>query len=135
MITPAQRSPFEVLMTLAFGIYCVAGLVAFNQFATTTLQAYPEPWARVFLGLALVTCVLTLAGIAHAHTAVGVLIERAGLVGLSGVCATYTIWAFGNSGKRALAFGLLLGAIAASSAWRTWQISRALGQARKVADQ
>lgn len=130
MINPAQRSPFEVMLTVAFGLYCVAGLIAFDRVATTVLRSYPEPWARVFLGLCLVTCVVTLVGVARANTAFGVLVERVGLVGLGTVCATYTVWAIGNSGLRGLAFGLLLGALAGSALWRAWQITRALGAAR-----
>jgi uncharacterized membrane protein len=130
MVT-STRNPFEVLLVSAFGIYCAAGLVAFDKVATTVLRAFPEPWARVFLGLALVTCVIVLIGIGRSSVAVGVLLERAGLVGLGAVCAAYTVWAFGNTGVRALGFGLLLGALAASSLLRAWQIARALGAARK----
>lgn len=130
MITPAQRSPFEVMLTVAFGLYCAAGLFAFDRVATTVLRGYPEPWGRVFLGLSLITCVVTLVGVVRAHTAFGVLVERVGLVGLAGVCGAYTVWAFGNTGLRGLAFGLLLGALATSSLWRAWQITRALGAAR-----
>lgn len=128
----SNRNPFETLLVAFFGLYCAAGLVAFDRVATTVLRGYPEPWGRIFLGLTLITCVVTLVGIARASTAVGVLIERAGLVGLGGVCGAYTIWAFGSTGLRALAFGLLLAALAASAVWRAWQITRALVVARKA---
>lgn len=117
-------------MTLAFGLYALAGIFAFEKVATTVLRGFPPPWGRVFLMLAFVTCVVVLVGVATAHTANGVLIERGGLVGLAGVCAAYSIWAFGNTGIRALGFGLLLGALAVSSAWRAVQITRALRVAK-----
>ncbi|WP_290055671.1 hypothetical protein [Amycolatopsis solani] len=135
MIGPAQRSPFEVLLTSAFGLYCAVGLVAFDAVATTTIREFPGPWGRVFFGAALAACGTVLFGIGRAHTALGVLTERAGLVALFGVCGCYSVWAFGNTGRRALAFGLLLLALAGASAWRTWQIGRALRTARKAAGQ
>ncbi|MEA5367722.1 hypothetical protein VA596_49885 [Amycolatopsis sp., V23-08] len=119
-------------MTLAFGIYCAAGLAAFGTVATTTIRDFPGPWGRIFFGLALIACVVTLTGVARAHTALGVLTERAGLVAMFGVCSCYAVWAFGNSRARALAFGLMLLALAGASLWRTWQISRALYTARKA---
>jgi len=128
MVT-STRNPFEVLLVSAFGIYCAASLIAFDRVATTVLRAFPEPWALVFLAAGLVACSITMSGIIRASTMKGVLYERAGLMALGGITFAYACWAIGNTGIRALAFALMLLAIAMSSVWRSVQIS----QARKTA--
>jgi hypothetical protein len=119
------RNPFELLLVAAFGIYCAASLIAFDKVATTVLRAFPPPWALVFLAAGLVSCSITITGVIRARTMTGVLYERAGLTALAGITFAYACWAIGNTGIRALAFALMLSAIAVSSAWRSVQISRA----------
>jgi hypothetical protein len=125
------RSPFEVLIVAAFGVYCSAALVAFDVVATNTLRELPTGAAYTFLVAAIIGSVLTITGVVRGDS-VGVLWERAGLMMLSGICAAYAGWAVAVSGARALAFALLLLAVAAASLWRVIQIHRALSAARKV---
>jgi len=125
MTTTSTRSPFEVLLVAAFGIYCAASLIAFDKVATTVLRGFPQPWGLVFLGAGLLACSITMTGIIRASTMKGVLYERAGLTVLAGITFAYACWALGNTGIRGLAFALMLLALAASSTWRSVQISRA----------
>ncbi|MFD4196613.1 hypothetical protein [Amycolatopsis thermoflava] len=119
------RNPFQVMMIAAFGVYCAAGLVAFEHVATSTLRGYPEPWGHVFLGASFIACSIALTGTIRAKTVRGVLLERAGLTGLAGVTLAYAAWALSGNGVRSLAFVVLLGAMGAASAWRVAQISAA----------
>lgn len=128
MVT-STRNPFQTLIVAAFGIYCIAGLAAFNAVATTTLRGYPVPFGHIFLAVGLITCSVAFTGIIRAGTVRGVLWERAGLTGLAGVGFAYACWGIGTTGVRALAFCLLLFAMSGASAWRAVQIARA----RKVA--
>lgn len=130
MLTPSQRNPFETLIVGAFGLYCVIGLFLFDQVATSTIRGFPIPYGMVFLFVAAVSCIIVLVGIVLASRAEGVLIERAGLIGLTGLTATYAMWAFGFQGLRGVAFGVMMLAIAFSGAWRAYQISRARRIAR-----
>jgi hypothetical protein len=132
MTTP-YRSPFEVMMVGAFGLYALIALLAFDKVATNTLRELPFPSAHLFLALATLSCVVVLAGISGATTAWGVLIERVGLVMLSGLCTAYAIWSWTNTGIRALGFAVMMLAIAGASLWRSWQITRGVGAARKAA--
>lgn len=112
-------------MIAAFGLYCVASLIAFERVATTTLRTFPVPWAHVFLGASAIACVVALGGTIRASTVYGVLWERAGLTGLAGLTACYAVWGLTTSGLRGLAFVLLLSAVAVASAWRVVQINAA----------
>lgn len=132
MITPSQRNPFETFIVAAFGIYCVIGLFFFDEVATSTIRGFPIPYGMVFLLVAALSCIVVLTGIIMAQHAEGVLIERAGLFGLTGLTATYAMWAFAFQGSRGTAFGVMMLSIAFSSAWRALQISRARRLARKT---
>jgi hypothetical protein len=115
------RNPFEVMIVGAFGLYCLISLAVFDKVATTTLRNFPWPWAHLFLATALVACGMTLTGIVR-QTVRGVLVERAGLSGLTGITFMYAVWSLTNSGVRGMAFALLLGAICVSSLLRSRQI-------------
>lgn len=131
MIMASPRNPFQILMITAFGLYCVASLIAFARVATTTLRTFPVPWAHVFLAASAIACVIALGGTVRAGTVYGVLWERAGLTGLTGLTAAYAVWGLAGNGWRSLAFALFLVAIAVASAWRVVQINAARQQAAR----
>jgi hypothetical protein len=121
----SRRNPFQVLIVGAFGLYCIAGLIAYDRVATGTIRAFPVPWGMVFLGLSAMACLVALTGTIRGGTVHGVLLERAGLTGLAGVSGAYALWGLGNGGLRSLAFCLLLLAMAIASTWRVVQINGA----------
>jgi hypothetical protein len=125
----SRRNPFQVLIISAFGLYCIAGLAAYDRVATATIRSFPIPWGMVFLGLSAVACSVALTGTIRGGTVHGILLERAGLTGLAGVSGAYALWGLGNGGWRSLAFCLLLVAIAAAAVWRVVQINAARRQA------
>lgn len=125
MITVTPRNPFQILMIAAFGLYCIAGLIAFDRIATSTLRSFPQPWGMVFLAVAGLACSIALTGTIRSGSVRGVLLERAGLTGLAGVAAAYAVWGLAGNGLRGLAFALMLSAIAIASAWRIAQIEAA----------
>ena len=131
----SDRSPYQVMLTSAFALYSLAGVLVFTSVTSpgSVLRTFPEPWARVFLALGLVTCLVVLGGTALRDRARGLLIERAGLFGNGSVCIAYAFWSFGNSGLAALGFGLMLLALGGSAAWRVIQINRAVAAARLTA--
>ena len=131
----SDRSPYQVMLTSAFGLYSLAGVLVFTSVTSpgSVLRTFPEPWARVFLGLSFVTCMVVLGGLVMRDRARGLLVERSGLFGNGSVCAAYAVWSFGNSGLAALGFGLTLLALAGSATWRVCQINRAVSVARTSA--
>ncbi|AUI56786.1 hypothetical protein [Amycolatopsis sp. BJA-103] len=130
-MTTSTRNPFETLLVGAFGLYSLVGLFLFQQVATSTIRGFPVPAGHVFLAGAALSCAVVLVGVWRAATAAGLLIERAGLLGMSGITVTYAVWGLGMSGLRGLAFCLLLGAMAAAGLWRVWQITSARTAARR----
>jgi hypothetical protein len=131
MTTASTRNPFQVFLILAMGIQAIIGSFYFNQAASAALRAFPEPWGRVFLAFTAVTCVVVLVGMSRPNSPEGILIERAGLYGLSGVTIAYALWAIGQSGFRATSFALILGAMGMSGVCRARQITRAYNNARR----
>lgn len=130
MVTSA-RNPFEALIVGAFGVYACATLLFFSQLATTTIRAFPIPFGHVFLAAAAGSCAVVLVGFTRAGTATGLLIERAGLIGLAGVTLTYAAWGIGTSGLRGSAFAVQMAAVAAAAFMRARQINSAKRTARR----
>lgn len=130
MVT-STRNPFEALIVGAFGAYAWAALFFFNQIATATIRAFPVPFGHVFLAAAAVSCVVVMLGFVRAGTATGLLVERAGLIGLAGVTITYAAWGIGASGFRGSAFALQMAAIAVAAFLRSRQINSAKRTARR----
>lgn len=130
MVT-STRNPFEALIVGAFGVYACATLLFFSQLATTTIRAFPLPFGHVFLAAAAVSCAVVLVGFTRASTATGLLIERAGLIGLVGVTLTYAAWGIGASGLRGSAFAVQMAAVAVAAFMRARQINSAKRTARR----
>jgi hypothetical protein len=131
MVT-STRNPFEALIVSSFGFYACMTLALFNQLATATIRAFPVPFGHVFLAAAALSCAVVLVGFARANTATGLLIERAGLIGLAGVTASYAAWGIGTSGLRGSAFAVQMMAVAAASFLRSRQINAAKRTARRI---
>jgi hypothetical protein len=131
MRQPNRVNPFEFLFLLAYFLYCVVALAAFNTVATTTLRSYGHGWSAALLFVSVLGTGLALTGMLLREPR-GLLLERAGLFSVAAPCAVYGVLGLTTNGARSLGFCLLLLALAVSSTWRIFQIARALKFAKDV---
>lgn len=129
-----RRSPFELLI-YASAVISATAFIAGAAPAPGSLAAIMPTWSlwawypQLLLG--------GLVGVVSAvwprrHLVMALLLARAALVLLAGALTTYTAAAFLTNGLRAIGGGLLIGAWAAASAWRAWQVHRDLHTIHRI---
>lgn len=131
MRQPSRVNPFGFLFLMAYGLYCLVALMAFDAVASTTLRSYGHTWSAGLLVASVLGTALAISGMLLSEPR-GLFLERAGLFSVAAPSAVYGALGLMNNGARSLGFCLLLTALAAASAWRIYQISRALKYAKDV---
>lgn len=129
VVIRSGREPFEVSLMSVCLAYGLVALIFYNKMAATSLRLYPAPGGMIFLGLLAIGAAVTLYGLFGPgwRTVHGVHIERAGLVMLTGLCASYAVWTPFSVGARGTGLLLFLGiAVAIPGGWRLWQIHQFL---------
>lgn len=129
VVIRSGREPFEVSMMFVCLAYGLAALAFYDKIAATSIRLYPAFGGVVFLALLAVGAAVTLFGLFGPgwRTVHGVHVERAGLVMLTGLCASYAVWAPFAVGFRGTGLLLFLGiAVAMPGVWRLCQIHRFL---------
>lgn len=127
------RSP-DTLAILSLAV--LAGLVQIlsHSYPGSVLAMVSTTWASVWAWSLVGTAGLCIAGILIRDDLDGWVLELSGRIGLSLTMAAYTFALWAGSSDRlgaALVLGFTAG-IAASSAWRVWQLTRRLGQWRSA---
>lgn len=131
LIARAGRSPHEVWL---LGACVLAGSTGLASGAESNAVAAALPgWAQLlwYAGL-LLWGTVALAGLAWRHRVEGLLIERAALVALTGLCLVYALGAIVYAGLPAAAVGAALTvAFALANVARARQISHDLAAHRR----
>jgi hypothetical protein len=117
------RSPHELALLIPCFIVGIAGLTVPGRVSTTTLSALPLHWLYVWYGGLVLGSAVALTGLMMGSI-LGMLIERVGLIVLSGQLLGYGIAITVLFGLRGIQFGLLVGAFAVANLWRAHQIRR-----------
>lgn len=121
IVIKASRHPHEVLLLIGCLLWGIAGTVAFEQVAVTSVRSLPTPWGLVFYILLAVGAAVPLFGIFRAGIT-GALIERAGLLILAGMCLAFAVAIAFTVPVRGLGFVLLMAALGVANIIRALQI-------------
>ena len=132
IVIKASRHPHEVLLLIGCLIWGIAGTVAFEQVAVTSVRSLPAPWGLVFYILLTVGAAVPLFGIFRAGIA-GALYERAGLVILAGMCLAFAVAVAFTVFPRGLGFVLLMVALGVANIVRALQIPGEIDRLTKAA--
>lgn len=125
LVIRSGRSAHELLLLIWCLISGAAGIAVPGRVSTSTLSALPGPWLYVwYIGL-VVGSATAITGLVLASL-VGLLVERVGLIILSGLLLSYGVAVVGLFGLRGMQFGLLVSALAAANLWRAAQARRDL---------
>lgn len=125
IVIKSGRHPHEVLILLGCLVYGLAGIVAFDAVAISSLRALPEAWGRSFYILLAVGAAVPLIG-AFRRGLEGPLTERAGLLILTALNLAFAVSIAAAVWPRGLGFVTFNVAIAGANIWRWFQIGREL---------
>ena len=117
------RHPHEVALLLATTVIGVAGTFAFNKSASAVARALTHPYGQVMYAGMAVGSLVAIAGIFWPGVT-GALVERSGLWTVSLLCLGQGAATVVGYGWRALAYSLILAAIAIASFIRIRQIRK-----------
>lgn len=128
--------PYQVLMMMACFLWSTAALIGLAKIPSNSTQGLPL-WSIYvfFVGLG-VGSGLALSGIVAERAYLklgGFHVERAAQCALVGLSIGYSIWAWSQLGRAAVAFVLLLAVIWGGGAFRIWRITKDLRAVRKSA--
>lgn len=127
-----SRHPHEIVLLSICVLSGLSTFLAYHQAASTAIRELPEMWGRVYyLGLAIAAAIALIGVFWPGFT--GPLVERAGLLMLSGLVCFFGIAILTVAGLRGLYFGLILIGFAAANLWRVGQVNRELQQIRAAA--
>jgi hypothetical protein len=130
IVIRSGRHPHEVFLLVAFLLWALFGLIAFEATASPSLRLLPTPWGHVFYGALGVGAVVAIVGVFLRRGIVGPLVERSGMLILSGMNVAYAVFVFGYSGSRAAGFSIFMVCLAAANIWRAAQIP---GEVKQIA--
>ena len=117
------KHPHEVGLLFATFVIGGFGTFAFNSSANSASRALPYPMGQIMYGALALGSAVAIAGIFWPGIT-GALVERAGLVAVSLMCAGQGAATLVGFGLRGLAYGGILAAFAVASLWRVLQIRR-----------
>lgn len=99
-----ERDPYKVMFLVICCLFSLYALVRFNAAAGTTLRSFPKPFGYIFLVVLGSSSGLSLFGIIRNRTVHGILLERAGQIGVGVLFLTYGAWAYSLFGETATGF-------------------------------
>jgi hypothetical protein len=113
------RQPHETALVFACLLGGVAGMLAFEQVASRTVQALPVGMAYAWYALMAIGGAITLAGLFFPFKGIkGLLVERSGLYILAGIWYGFGLYLMVTAGLPGLIFFLVIGAFATANVIR-----------------
>lgn len=120
------RHPHEVFLLGWCAAAGASGLLT-KQVSSGTISSLPAPWALVFYAAMVLGATISLIGIALRGLA-GPLVERSGLLVLTGLFASYAVAVVAIAGIKGLFLAGLFAGLTAANMYRAYQITRDLKQ-------
>lgn len=124
------RHLFEAYLCAAMILVGIAGLIVPAVRARSIVAAFPAAAQLAWYAGLLVGGALTLTGLL-AISAIGLQLERSGLLILAGLCASFSVASFAFAGWPSLTGSALLLSLAAACFVRSCQVSRDIGIIRR----
>lgn len=132
MSTPRARLARAVFEVYLFSV-CIlvggVGLAYADGRSRSIVAAFPGPAQVAWYVVLLLCSILSLVGIARGDD-LGLLLERAALVPLGGLCLSFGIAALAFSGPSGLSGGIMLGGFGVACFVRAWQVTADLSRLR-----
>lgn len=117
------KHPHEIALLTALLVTGAFGTFAFDRSATTASRGLSYPYGQILYATLGLGSLVAIVGIFWPGIT-GALIERAGLIAVSAMCAGQGAATFVGFGIRGIAYGGIMAAIAGASLWRVMQIRK-----------
>lgn len=130
LVLASGRQPFEVLLLLACVVVGTVGFFGPRGSASVTIDEFIcDPWRALFYGVLALSALVALVGV-FLSMPDALLVERVGLLFLSGLLITYgiSVYAVGSGG----ASGGIIVSFGVAAVLRCWQITRDLSRLRSA---